>query len=144
MRLTQHFTLEEFTRSAMASRAGIENKPSEEQIQNLHALAQELENIRERVGLPIVVTSGFRCKLLNELIPGSAPNSAHCEGLAADFHVPGVPHIELAQMILHWPVKFDQLIYEYKSWVHLSVAPPLRRLVLTKNAGESYKKGLVA
>lgn len=40
LRLTKHFCLSEFTRSATAIRYGISNQPSEQQVQRLQALCQ--------------------------------------------------------------------------------------------------------
>lgn len=42
------------------------------------------------VAQPIVVHSGFRTRATNEAVEG-ARNSFHLYGMAADFHVPGVP-----------------------------------------------------
>ena len=42
-----------------------------------------LDNIREELGKPIVVTSGFRTPAHNEKV-GGKPNSSHLKGLAVD------------------------------------------------------------
>lgn len=83
----KHFTLSEFTRSATAERYGIENKPNDSQVQNLECLCGLiLDPLREAVGHPIYITSGFRTKRLNRIVGGFA-TSAHMQGLAADFRV---------------------------------------------------------
>jgi zinc D-Ala-D-Ala carboxypeptidase len=44
----------------------------------------KLEGLREDVGFPLPVTSGFRCEKHNGEIPGAAKNSQHMQGLAVD------------------------------------------------------------
>ena len=46
-----------------------------------------LDNIREALGMPLVVNSGYRCRLHNEEVGGS-PSSSHLKGLAVDLKVP--------------------------------------------------------
>lgn len=46
-------------------------------------LLEALDRIREEMGQPLVVTSGFRCKKHNAVI-GGALNSRHVHGDAAD------------------------------------------------------------
>ena len=83
----RHFTLSEFTRSETAKRNGIENTPNESQIRNIECLcALILDPLRECIGHPVYITSGFRVPRLNRLVDGSA-TSAHMDGLAADFIV---------------------------------------------------------
>lgn len=142
--LSENFSLEEFTKSSIAARAGIDNTPSQTQIACLRKLALVLEQIRAALGGPIVISSGFRCPALNLLIPGSAPNSAHTLGFAADFTIPRIAVLELCKTISHLPLKFDQIIYEYESWCHLSVDPRERGMLLTKKSNQPYVEGLVA
>ncbi len=88
MLLTPHFTLTEFTKSATAQKYGIDNAPPPEMVDNLQRLCQHtLEPLREALGLPIVITSGYRCKALNDIISHHAHRSQHMRGLAADFYV---------------------------------------------------------
>lgn len=83
----KHFTLSEFTRSATAERYGIKNEPDVVQIQNIECLCGLiLDPLREFIGHPIYITSGFRNPRLNRLVGGSI-TSAHKDGLAADFRV---------------------------------------------------------
>jgi uncharacterized protein YcbK (DUF882 family) len=53
------------------------------------ALIDALESIREFSGLPIQITSGYRCAKHNASLPNSSPVSAHLTGEAADFWVSG-------------------------------------------------------
>ena len=84
MNLTKNFTLEELVASPAAKRHGIRNTPSETGKAKLGTLAKEiLQPIRDAYGRAIVVTSGYRCAKLNELV-GGAKNSDHVYCCAAD------------------------------------------------------------
>ena len=86
--LTPHFQLREFTESATARKHGIVNEPTAEAVENLRRLCiHTLEPLREKLGRPMVITSGYRCKELNEIIVHAARKSQHLVGCAADFRV---------------------------------------------------------
>ena len=86
--LTPHFALQEFIRSATARKHGIANNPPPEAVENLKLLCHHtLEPLREALGLPVVITSGYRCKALNNIIAHHSNRSQHMKGQAADFHV---------------------------------------------------------
>jgi|TARA_R110000824_G_scaffold198595_4_gene382637 hypothetical protein len=128
MIISEHFTLEELTRSSIAKRKCIDNQPSEGwEIDNLKLLCTDLlEPIRGNYGVPFSPSSAYRSKDLNKEI-GGAPDSQHCLGLAADIQVPGVSNLVLAWWI-RTHLDFDQLILEFydldapsSGWVHVSV-----------------------
>ena len=50
-------------------------------------LINVLDAVREVVGVPLVVTSGYRCPSHNAAV-GGVPNSQHVQGIAADIAVP--------------------------------------------------------
>ena len=86
--LTPHFALHEFIRSATARKHGIANNPPPEAVENLKLLCRHtLEPLREALGLPVVITSGYRCKALNNIIAHHSNRSQHMKGQAADFYV---------------------------------------------------------
>ena len=86
--LTPHFALLEFTESSTARRNGIRNQPSPNVVRNLSCLCTHtLEPLREALGLPVVITSGYRCVELNNLINHNSYRSQHLLGQAADFYV---------------------------------------------------------
>ena len=90
IQLSLHFELREFTESATARGYGIVNEPPPEAVENLKALCvNTLEPLREALGLPIIITSGYRCKALNELITHHSTRSQHRTREAADFWVQG-------------------------------------------------------
>jgi hypothetical protein len=86
--LSPHFELSEFIESPTARKHGIDNTPPPEAVENLKRLCQgNLEPLREELGLPVVITSGFRTKALNNLLAHSSERSQHMQGQAADFYV---------------------------------------------------------
>ena len=126
MKLSEHFDLNEFTRSATADRLHIDNSlnPSDPTgqsiINNLRNLCEKvLEPLRQHFGIPVVISSGYRCPALNKAV-GGVPNSQHLTGEAADIVLP-----KLADAF-YWlidNVPFDQLGFESRGstkWIHVS------------------------
>ena len=119
-RMSEWFVLPEFTKN----RHGITNHPTSAYLTNLTILAQNfLDPVREAVGKPVVITSGYRCPALNVKVGGSK-TSAHLSGEAADFKVEGMTAPELVQVILGLGLPFDQVIAyapERGGHVHLGI-----------------------
>lgn len=142
--LSPHFSLDELTASQSAARGGIDNTPPEDVIANLARLAAVLEQVRGLLGVPVLVSSGYRCPALNALIGGST-TSAHLSGLACDFTAPkfGTP-FEVAAKIADSNLPFDQVIHEYGRWVHLGLSAGVtpRRQCLSIFSGTGYLSGL--
>lgn len=123
-RLSEHFTLGEFTRSGTAIRCRVENVPTAADVARLEALCLNvLEPLRRRFGV-LRVTSGYRSERLNSLVGGVA-TSQHCRGEAADLHVSS---LEVARKMCEYVrehLDFDQLILESvrktgARWLHVS------------------------
>lgn len=124
MQLTLNFTLAEFTRSEIAARRGIDNTPPPDIVEELRATAMVMERVRAILGAPITITSGYRCLALNRAI-GSKDTSAHVWGGAVDFTCPGFGDpLAVAQRLAGRQalLGFDQLIIEFKRWVHIGRA----------------------
>ena len=84
--------------------------------ENVKALVCEvLDPVRERLGMPIVVNSGYRCEKHNKDV-GGVRNSQHLRGEAADIHCQD--NERLKQLIIE-NGKFDQLI-TYPTFLHVS------------------------
>ena len=125
-RLSEHFKLEEFTRSPTAKAHGISNDPTPLQMSNMKALCEKvLEPLRNAFKCPIVIGSGYRCQKLNKLV-GGVYNSQHMTGEAADIHI---PDNELGLKWFEWirtHCPYDQLIIERNTknstryWIHVS------------------------
>lgn len=122
--LSDHFSLEELTFSQIASRSGLDNTPTPAQIANLTRLCETvLEPARVLLGVPLHIDSGFRSASLNVKV-GGARNSAHMEGLAADFKVTGIPlAVAFDQLRRSTRIPFAQCIFECTAWIHISIAP---------------------
>ena len=76
----KNFTLKEMTKTG----TGLPNEiPSFEVAFNLYDTACFLQKLRTLIGMPIVVTSGYRSEAVNKAV-GGAKNSAHLRGGAAD------------------------------------------------------------
>ena len=135
MKLSNNFTLEELTVSQTAARRGLPNTPPPNVVEELARLAAVLEQVRFMLGgKPIIVSSGYRSPELNAAVGGSA-TSAHMSGRAVDFTCPafGGPWA-IVNGLKDTRLPYDQLIYEFDSWVHLGIAPEgtaPRRQVLT-------------
>ena len=128
-KLSEHFTLGEFTRSN--SHPEIYNIPSHEAIANLTNLCKWLEVLRERAGTPIRINSGYRSPQLNKAIHGVA-GSNHMTGCASDIRVENMEQlIRYAAILLDYAKEskqeFDELLIERNShgaiWLHFAVRP---------------------
>jgi zinc D-Ala-D-Ala carboxypeptidase len=124
MKLTEHFTLDSMLRSQAATRMDIREQflPSQTVINNLKALCENiLQPLRTAIGKPVHVTSGYRCKALNQLIGGTIkPPSQHILGQAADIQVEGMTNLEIISAIKKLELPIDQCIEEFGQWVHIS------------------------
>ena len=121
MKLSKYFELEEFLVSETATRLGINNVPTSGIHLRLERLAETMDEVRELLGHPIIITSGYRSFELNKAI-GGAPNSDHIKGLAADFICPrfGPPPM-VCQAIRDSQIPFRQLINEFNKWTHIAI-----------------------
>lgn len=138
MKLTEHFTLHEFEKSATAAAHGINNSVPSRFIPVLQQLCKEvLEPLRAYVGKPIIISSGYRCNQLNVKV-GGAYSSQHMLGEAADIKLPLTSYtfwtdnkqhtdVETAHKWKDWlerNVNFDQIILETSNgrdyWLHIS------------------------
>jgi hypothetical protein len=143
MRLTPNFSLEQLTYSETAERERIDNTPAPEIVENLRLLAQGLEQVRMLIGLPLEISSGYRCPELNMHV-GGAKTSQHTKGQAADFTCDEFgPPVEIIKAIRDSDIEFDQCILEYAKWVHISFSAAPRGKVLTiYDPKEGYLDGL--
>jgi len=91
MKLTKDFSREEFD-----SKDGAEMP--DEILYNIQKLANQLQFIRDYIGKPIKINSGYRSQSHNETIEG-AKNSQHKLGKAADIVVKGIKPKQLFKII---------------------------------------------
>ena len=138
--LTEHFTFEELTFSETALRHNIKNVPLDGVTQrNLQRLAENLEKVRNVLGHPIRISSGYR----NSLV-GSKPTSAHVKALAADFTCPDFGSVrDVVDAIIASDIQYDQVIWEFDSWCHIGfsddgIAPRREALTINKSGTKYY------
>ena len=133
----KYFTMDEFIRSEEAAKRKIDNTPTEYQKKNVIEMVENLlDPLREawavecakyKLGTPALrITSGIRCKALNEAVGGSK-TSAHYHGLAADI-VPYNGNLKaFKKFCINWlfDKDFDQFISEDEDknhvprWIHI-------------------------
>ena len=152
VRLSENFTLQEFTKSQTAIRKGLDNTPAEAHIENAKELfANVVQKVRDNFGVTII-NSGYRGPDLNYAIGGSN-TSQHTRGQAVDIECPGTPNYDVAKWVED-NLEFDQLILEFytsgipdSGWVHVSYnAEDNRKSVLTamkENGKTIYKPNLI-
>ena len=122
MNLSENFTYDELTRSETAARHGFDNTPNEGEVDNLKRLAALLEEVKKAVGgKAVMINRGFRSKQTNDAV-GSKDSSQHRLGCAADIRVPGMTPRQVVEACIEAQVPFDQIILEFDSWTHISVA----------------------
>lgn len=123
--LGKNFTLDEFVQTS----TGVENIPGPVEVQALMDLvANILQPLRDALGVPITVTSGYRSPAVNALTPGSSDTSQHTKGQAADIVIAGMTNQQIIDKIRSLRLPYDQLIDEEKKrltggvsrWVHVS------------------------
>ena len=115
-----NFTISELIKSDVAIKNNINNMPDLKSLDNLlNLIFYVLQPLRDKLKKPIIISSGFRCAHVNQLV-GGAINSQHLCGKAADFKVSGMTIQQTIDFIKKSGIEYDQLINEYDRWVHIS------------------------
>lgn len=145
LRLSENFSLWEFTHDSKALADNIYNVPDANGIAKLKNLCNVvLEPIRNHFAVPVLIVNGFRTPELNFLWRG-APNSQHLTCEAVDFRVRDVSPKVVAEWIAE-NLDYDVMMFEFlrydadyngPAWIHLSYVSPgkNRRFNLTTEAG---------
>ena len=118
--LSKYFSLRELTFSKIAEDHNINNTPTPAILETLKYTASQLDKVRELLGKPVNISSGYRCLQVNRRL-GSKDSSQHLKGEAVDFKCElfGSPK-KVFDKIRESNIQFDQLILEFNSWVHIS------------------------
>jgi len=129
MKLSNNLSLSEVLISQTAKRLQISNEPTRDHLNSLKDIAINIfQPLRDGLGVPIYVSSGYRSKELNKAIKGSSKTSQHLKGQALDLDADvygRVTNLEIFNYILKY-IEFDQLILEFVGedgtggWVHVS------------------------
>lgn len=113
----KYFKYSDMLVSDTANKKHINNIPNELEIfNNILTVLEQLDKIREELGYPIIITSGYRCPELNKAV-GGVKNSHHLKGLAADIIWNG--DLDKLYKLIKSKFKFTQLIHE-GTWLHFS------------------------
>lgn len=116
--ISKNFDYREFEDSAAADMHDIINVVRSVAVRDsIKALVDSvLQPLRDAVGMPLHINSGYRCEELNAAV-GGVPTSQHVKGEAADvaFDAPVV----LARIAVENHLPFDQMIL-YPTFVHFS------------------------
>jgi len=120
-KLSENFTLEEFTRSDKAKELGITNEPGEKELAALRVLvSRTIQPLRDKLGVPIHVNSGYRCPELNKAV-GGVPTSQHQKGEAADLSIDGKAN-DILEALENNNIPFDQaILYRKQNFLHVSL-----------------------
>lgn len=113
--LTPNFQLTEFVRPS-------DPMPDESILQNLQQLANRLQVIRDLVGRPVLINSGYRTPEHNRAV-GGASASQHLQGKAADIIIPGMPASQVQQMLKNWSGGLGC----YQHYTHVDIRPTRAR-----------------
>lgn len=90
------------------------------QIANLRALADFLDGVRDELGYPIIVNSGFRTSVVNSRV-GGVPRSLHLQGRAADIN--SIGHFdELVEILRKHRTELSEFIVnKSKNYIHIAI-----------------------
>lgn len=123
IKLTKNFTLDEMCKSRDARKLRIKNVPSPKEVARLKVLCEKvLQPLRDYMGAPVIINSGYRSPELNKKV-GGVRDSQHVKGEAADIRCETKSYAVKVITFIMMQLEFDQLILERKKgtyWVHVS------------------------
>lgn len=130
----KYFTIKELCRSTKAKKLGIDNTPTDKDVENMTRLINRvLDPLREAYGEAITVNSGYRSPALNKAV-GGVKSSQHMTGEAADITVGTKEGNKWLFDYIKDNLPYDQLIDEYDySWVHVSYKKGINRKEVLHN-----------
>lgn len=138
MQLTPHFTMDELAGTSNEQYKKLNLLKAQEQMGKMYMLAGFAERVREIIGKPMIITSGYRCPELNKAI-GGALTSQHIFCEAIDFVVKGLRVEDIFNKIVTSDLKYNQIIIERNKsgsqWVHISIGSYKQKL---KFDGKQY------
>lgn len=137
MIITKNLTLQELINSDTAKARGIDNSPTNEHLRNLIDISNNVfQPLRDAIGKPIRISSGYRSEKLNKAVGGSK-TSQHNKGQALDLvATSGFTNKDIFDYIKN-NLEFDQMIWEFGTdnnpdWVHVSYVKGKNRKQILK------------
>lgn len=122
--LTPHFKFSELCTTSNVKYKLLNIDEAQKNMGKMYMLAGFAERVREIVGKPLIITSGYRCPELNKAI-GGAITSQHIFCEAIDFVVKGLRPEDIFNRIVTSDLKYNQIIIERNTkgsqWVHISI-----------------------
>lgn len=118
--ISKNFSYAEFEHSQKAKGYHIINVITEASVRDcIKALVENvLQPLRDELATPISISSGYRCKELNDIV-GGVPTSQHLKGKAADVYCETLTPYDIAQTAYDMGLPYDQMIV-YPTFVHFS------------------------
>ena len=152
MKLSKNFSLAELSKSQVAERMGLDNNPSQAEIENLRLLCERvLQPVRDHFQQVVSISSGFRNIILNRKL-NSKDNSDHVKAWAVDFEIYGIDNNIVSDWIKE-NLMFKQLILEFykpgepnSGWIHVSYSPEISEnkkeylIAIKKDGKTEYKQ----
>ena len=128
--MKNYFTIEELCKSDIAKKYNINNTPGAKELHNLETITiPQMNIIREFLGIPLIVNSGYRSKELNIKVKG-VYTSKHLEGLAADVVPKGMIPQQIWKKLRNskYSSMIDQcILYKNKGFVHIGFTDGIPR-----------------
>lgn len=124
--MSKFFSLKELIASTEAYKRKIDNTPNDEEKAHLEELMEFMDGFRAFWGGPLLVSSGFRCEKLNEVV-GGVKTSGHRHGWAVDFVPSNNKKLECFEAFKEYlkDKEFDELLLERNSrgkiWLHFAL-----------------------
>lgn len=122
--MAKYFTFYELIDSKTAKEYGITNMPNSLEIyRNLdNLMCNLLDPLREAIGQPIYVNSGYRSGVLNNIVHGVI-GSQHTKGEAADIRCKSrTDTLKLWNLLRDGRFRYDQaILYTKRNFIHVSL-----------------------
>ena len=137
MKITPHFTFEEFTATNHQELLEKNRAIAQQNTTAMWYLALFAEQVRAILNVPIRVTSGFRCAELNSAVGGSK-TSQHTLFQALDIIPMGIDIEDAYEELVDSDMLYGQLILEKDTWIHISMGYKRENLICRKTKYTKY------
>lgn len=130
----KYFSLFDMVDSATAVSRDIDNNIPTELLSNVVFQLDCMDQLRQCYAHELVITSGYRCPLLNAAV-GGAPRSKHLQGLAVDFRpLSRYNTIEKRKLLIYYlktsDIPFNKIILE-PTWLHVEFSKDdIRKIIM--------------